>query len=260
MGILDGDAMNILDEIADSTQGIEGQRLSTKGIVPCCINITYGHPILPVAWDFGRELLGAECLLDTRWYWKEVPRWPYDRMLIYGPYLAETQQRNAVFIISDEPGPEHFAAIHVARRDGPWVRVTKIERAIDGALSFSSGADINAELPMETKQELAVNLMTFVEGAYGMFSMKHFDKSESAPGRKLQAKREKAGKPPLPDQYLTIRLNARVAKAYQGGTHASPRPHWRRGHVRTLESGKRVAVQPHMVNGVAPMPKGITIE
>lgn len=34
----------------------------------------------------------------------------------------------------------------------------------------------------------------------------------------------------------------------QGGTHASPRPHYRRAHYRTLPNGERVEVKAHSVN------------
>ena len=35
-----------------------------------------------------------------------------------------------------------------------------------------------------------------------------------------------------------------------GGAHASPRMHWRRGHVRKLESGKMTHVRPCLVNAM----------
>lgn len=66
---------------------------------------------------------------------------------------------------------------------------------------------------------------------------------------KLNKKRTKKGKQPL-FSYKTLHIkiseNA-VNKNHQGGTHASPRVHLRRGHVRTLDNGKSVWVQPCMV-------------
>lgn len=61
----------------------------------------------------------------------------------------------------------------------------------------------------------------------------------------LNKKRAKAGKFPVVEhKTLVIRLDAqRNANKDQGGTHASPRVHLRRGHVRKMESGRRVWVQ-----------------
>ena len=60
--------------------------------------------------------------------------------------------------------------------------------------------------------------------------------------------RHKAGKPEIPPvwqvEYVTW-LGRREAKPYvdHGGTHASPRPHDRRGHRRHLSDGRAVWVR-----------------
>jgi hypothetical protein len=64
--------------------------------------------------------------------------------------------------------------------------------------------------------------------------------------------RAKKGKPPLFEhKIVTIDLN-RVAVSHaepQGGTHASPRFHHRRGHVRHLQDGRMTFVRPCTVGG-----------
>lgn len=65
----------------------------------------------------------------------------------------------------------------------------------------------------------------------------------------LNKKREKKGKLPLVS-YKTLQLNVpniRNEKENHGGTHSSPRLHFRRGHVRKLRSGRIVKVQPCIV-------------
>lgn len=96
--------------------------------------------------------------------------------------------------------------------------------------------------------------------AYGLLHMKQYDRHDIPAPEKLNRKRERSGKEPI-SQRIEIRLNPqyRTLKA-PGGTHASPRPHWRRGHVRTLASGKRVPVSPHLVMGEAPMPEGYWVK
>jgi len=61
----------------------------------------------------------------------------------------------------------------------------------------------------------------------------------------LNKKRAKAGKfPVLEYKTLVLKLNAPSASAQSGGgTHASPRVHLRRGHIRKIDSGRRVWVQ-----------------
>lgn len=55
------------------------------------------------------------------------------------------------------------------------------------------------------------------------------------------------GKMPAYD-WTTVVIQATATKAeHKGGTHASPRQHDRRGHLRRLRSGKNVWVKPHKV-------------
>ena len=78
---------------------------------------------------------------------------------------------------------------------------------------------------------------------------------------KLNKKRAKKGRPPL-FEYKVLDIVADVMaptpakKPHQGGTHASPRMHKRRGHIRRLASGKRVWIRDAIVG----KPKGGRIE
>lgn len=66
----------------------------------------------------------------------------------------------------------------------------------------------------------------------------------NAPDTKLQRAREKRGKRPL-FSYWTLELNGRSERGEsQGGTHASPRVHLRRGHPRQYAPGLWTWVQP----------------
>lgn len=66
------------------------------------------------------------------------------------------------------------------------------------------------------------------------------------------ARRAAKGKAPLVYSWHTVTIEAPAAKAeHQGGTHATPRLHQRRGHWRMLASGRQVWVRDCMVGDVS---------
>lgn len=69
------------------------------------------------------------------------------------------------------------------------------------------------------------------------------------PPRKVARQRERHKRQPLYSYHvLTIDQHHKDAhEAAQGGTHASPRLHIRRGHIRVMANGKRVFVRQHFV-------------
>jgi hypothetical protein len=72
-------------------------------------------------------------------------------------------------------------------------------------------------------------------------------REEHVPEQKLQKARVKRGKAPL-FSYWTLQLNGKSERGEdQGGTHASPRVHLRRGHPRQYTPGKWTWVQAHAV-------------
>jgi hypothetical protein len=80
----------------------------------------------------------------------------------------------------------------------------------------------------------------------------HVTFEDIEPAAKLNKMRRARGKAPLfTYKVLTIGKKKRKA-AHQGGTHASPRSHLRRGYYRTSRNGVRHWVQPCMVKGETP--------
>lgn len=74
-------------------------------------------------------------------------------------------------------------------------------------------------------------------------------KNVEAPA-KLNKKRASSGKEPIPG-YSYISITAPPSKGKQGtqgGSHASPRSHLRRGHIRRYETGKHIWIQATIVN------------
>lgn len=76
---------------------------------------------------------------------------------------------------------------------------------------------------------------------------------EPAP-HKLNRAREKKGLAPLYEHHVVkIKLTKTRKVLAQGGTHASPRKHWRRGHSRVLHRGtpkeRKIMIPACLVNG-----------
>ena len=73
----------------------------------------------------------------------------------------------------------------------------------------------------------------------------------SCPPEKLNKKRKKNGKTPLYEHKIVtfggISSSGNIVGF--GMKRASPRQHWRRGHIRTLPSGEKIAIQAMLING-----------
>jgi hypothetical protein len=71
----------------------------------------------------------------------------------------------------------------------------------------------------------------------------------------INAKRAKKGEPPVGFEHKIVRIDPTLLKmsgvVSVGGSHASPRLHWRRGHIRTLASGVKTQVRPCIVGDLS---------
>ena len=95
------------------------------------------------------------------------------------------------------------------------------------------------------KQNAIFSIGTIV-GALMLLNTKYAKKTEHKIDEKLNKNRIKNGKEPLCN-YITVGLAPNKHFDSGSGTHARPKAHWRRGHIRRLED-KVVAVQPCLVN------------
>jgi len=81
-----------------------------------------------------------------------------------------------------------------------------------------------------------------------LLNTKYASKNSTTISSKLNNRRLKNNKPLL-HNYTTIRLSTSDRASSCGdGSHASPKPHWRRGHVRRYQNGKVSAISPCLVN------------
>lgn len=93
--------------------------------------------------------------------------------------------------------------------------------------------------------QVGKSILTILRIAFIAMQCVNIDKVEHTPPAKLQKARARRGKKPF-YSYWTLEINVNKSREVgesHGGTHASPRFHLRRGHVRHLKSGKYCWVQ-----------------
>lgn len=105
----------------------------------------------------------------------------------------------------------------------------------------------NTAHPDVETTETGMHQLALLLSAFCLMTTAAFDERVVPAPKSLNKAREAKGKPPLFEHRLiTLRPWAKPEVA-GGGTHASPRLHWRRGHSRRLRSGSYVAVAPCLV-------------
>jgi hypothetical protein len=109
---------------------------------------------------------------------------------------------------------------------------------------------------MTPEEAAAGNVLDPLMAALLLLNAEGVGRVTVGPSEKLARARIKNRKPPLPSHievnsapYVTAILARRAGrKAAQGGHHASPIPHIRRGHVRVYASGTRTIIRETLVN------------
>lgn len=80
--------------------------------------------------------------------------------------------------------------------------------------------------------------------------MPHTRKEKIEIPDKLQKARARNRKPYL-NPFIRVSLREDIQQSMDGQSHArgyKVKPHWRRGHIRTMNDGRKIAVQPCLVN------------
>lgn len=115
----------------------------------------------------------------------------------------------------------------------------------------NNGKNILAGISWDTSKEVELTLTAngyAIIQAMMLMNTKYVEKIDCVIPEKLNKSRARRGKPILRD-YSIIKINQKYLERSQDGeSHASPKPHWRRGHIRTLQDGRKIPVQPCLVN------------
>jgi hypothetical protein len=162
---------------------------------------------------------------------------------------------------SQLPAPLTFPMAALCHRIGAKVRIyelTKNERngwylcgcyvqtADNGRLMTAYGSWLKPDA-IHASKITAASAATHVAVALALIESRAVDTATEAAPAKLNKNREAKGQIPL-FSHTVVTIRPRAARGPDhGGSHASPRLHERRGHSRTLKSGKVVPVRKCMV-------------
>lgn len=106
-----------------------------------------------------------------------------------------------------------------------------------------SQKELDTHCEEEDEYAWTVRAAKHLSHCFAVLACSNVETQENKPPRFINEKRIKKGKVPFFSYWtLHIKQNKSVKNNEQSGTHASPRLHLRRGHIRRLEGGKTVWV------------------
>lgn len=138
-------------------------------------------------------------------------------------------------------------AVHVAQRDRELIvqdAFCIVDHPIAAYIRFSDNyGKVQAQL-----DEVQIGFLAKAFHGLAVMNTKYFVRERATLSG--QAERRAIANNPA-THYWTVKIKARYAEALKlGGSHASPRLHWRRGHVRRYGTGTQAWVRPHLVGSV----------
>jgi len=119
---------------------------------------------------------------------------------------------------------------------------------LDGLSLFSHLYWKEGELPF-THEDHETGVAAILYQLTGALYHKGTEIREVAYDDKVRRARERQGKPSYDYNVIEV-LPPRQRRAYLGGTHDSPKMHWRRGHIRRLPNGQETPVRPCLVGDI----------
>jgi hypothetical protein len=125
----------------------------------------------------------------------------------------------------------------------------------DGELAYRRSGLVGEPEPDEAINNLIDKSVYLVLVAMALLASDAVEVAEVAAPKRLNKRRLKKGKVPLYDHHV-VKIKG-VSKSGGiiplGGTHASPRQHWRRGHIRTLHRDtleeKKIMIPATLIGG-----------
>ena len=185
---------------------------------------------------------GAEDL-KTEYAWLlETYKLPFDKTVVVG---SGVEEQATLLIAIEGDYVEGGLRISAKFKKGPaFIEVPEVViRPMEGVrprsiVHYENGTS-------EEDPVIGPILASAVAIFYKALSNQIMPCAQPTPVKSLTNRRLKAQGKPLQYEWKTIEIGiVKPRKAHQGGTHAPPRLHERRGHLRKLKSGKQVWIKP----------------
>jgi hypothetical protein len=128
------------------------------------------------------------------------------------------------------------------------------KESIAAVMAWKEGGEVGPPPEMQSVEQTPDTFMCACHLAELLRALNHTPVTGYVPSVRpgyVSSKRISKGKLPLYDWTTVVIDSPKPKSEYQGGTHASPRHHERRGHFRNTPSGKRVWVRNHKVGNPA---------
>lgn len=261
---------NILDAASDYTRD-----LLSNGILPV--------PFDNCLFEFGPGGIGDMCVrfwvFVGRYEIEEPPGWQAwmaTATQIKRPYMIEQARQTGVSLdnlplvnvapdlakILPEPATDNEPAgafqVYGNKESEHYKKFMNNYEESPGLRQIASDQGINAhELYSNISFDMFSPAFGYLLSILGLLSTKSGVKTTevTASRPEIDAKRIKQGKAPLGYEHKVVTIDPGLLKmpgvVTAGGTHASPRMHWRRGHIRHYGDGKVTPVRPAIIGDVS---------
>ena len=180
---------------------------------------------------------------------------PFDRMACALPVKIQKSDDLKIMVVTasrvvhaDQPSELLFCTWGSDKEPNTKLQY---QNNIFGKFSLDISEELNQKFkeenrdPIEVHKTLASLIIWMIIATTQPFSINRTAyKCTANPKNPSRAKR---GKRPL-FEWETVVIKPHEPRVSLGGTHASPKPHDRRGHQRRYKSGKVVYVRPHTIN------------
>lgn len=169
---------------------------------------------------------------------------PFEKSLVVYGGASKTHQYYEVMMLISGTDPEEGIVVDISKgTPGNFNTFPPLVYAIDDGQIRYGPADENHDVPQDVAElMLSLVAMWFASMNIGCDSYKAEVAQTFTNKRKIAQ-----GKLPSYDWTTVVVTSTPPKTEPKGGTHASPRLHDRRGHLRRLRSGKNVWVKSHKV-------------